>query len=236
MLSGASVKAIRQSGASSRPKSLPRGGHVARELRFSAHRLSGGVFRVKGYIVAKSKSKTAIAAPVERDWVKEVGAPAAASIVEMVAALSCDYDRLEELRAAKEEWAENVGGDDDEQNRTHEEWGKEFPDEAAELLQLEADAGECKNQDDARQRIEEDPLSIQVRSDWHNIGEDSEDAEFEILLTTGGPAVRIVGELDDGEVLRPRLEVQDWGKPWTEYFAIERDTLETYCGVFCFEH
>jgi hypothetical protein len=39
---------------------------------------------------------------------------------------------------------------------------------------------------------------------------------FELLLTTGGPAVRIMGELDEcNEPTRAWLEVQDWGTPWT---------------------
>ena len=38
----------------------------------------------------------------ERDWVSEVGAPAYASIAEMVAALQCDRRRLDELRDDRE--------------------------------------------------------------------------------------------------------------------------------------
>ena len=40
--------------------------------------------------------------------------------------------------------------------------------------------------DDARLAIEEDPLSVQVRSGWHSPGEKAESEEFEILLCTGG--------------------------------------------------
>lgn len=73
-------------------------------------------------------------------------------------------------------------------------------------------------QDDARQVITEDALSVQVRSDWHNPGEDSEASEFMILLCTGGPAVRIIGELSEyKEPESARLEYQDWGTPWTSY-------------------
>lgn len=50
-----------------------------------------------------------------------------------------------------------------------------------------------------RQTMEEDPLEILVRSGWHNLNEEAEDEEFEILLCTGGPAVRIVGELNLGQ-------------------------------------
>jgi hypothetical protein len=70
----------------------------------------------------------------------------------------------------------------------------------------------------ARQRIEEGPLSVEVRSGWHTPGdEDVKAEEFCILLGTGGPAARIIGELDDyGQPTRARYQYQDWFKPWTE--------------------
>ena len=58
--------------------------------------------------------------------------------------------------------------------------------------------------------------------------------EFCILLSTGGPASRIRGELDNGEPCRAWLEVQDWGTPWTQYFDIEQDTLLAYARCFYF--
>ena len=71
-----------------------------------------------------------------------------------------------------------------------------------------------------RQRIEEDALSVQVRSGWYSPGargSDTKPAEYEILLCTGGPACRIVGDLSEyGEPETARLEVQDWFCPWTE--------------------
>jgi hypothetical protein len=74
--------------------------------------------------------------------------------------------------------------------------------------------------DEAQQRIHEDALSVQVRSDWHTPNEPggTDPAQFEILLCTGGPAVRIVGDLDQySQPERARIEHQDWGTPWTEY-------------------
>ena len=62
--------------------------------------------------------------------------------------------------------------------------------------------------------------------------------EFEILLCTGGPACRIIGDLDQhGQPDRPRLQYQDWGTPWTELVSIssdEREALQTYCQQFYF--
>lgn len=109
-------------------------------------------------------------------------------------------------------------------------------DEAEELRQLEEAAGDCDDEEQARERIEQDPLSVEIRSGWQTPGEAFEAAEFCILLCTGGPAVRIVGDLDQGRPSRPRLQYQDWGTPWTEYFpeSSKREALQTYCEQFFF--
>lgn len=185
---------------------------------------------------------------VERDWIKEVGGPAYASIVEMVDSLECDYDRLEELRNERDELT--VAMDDAVADEAHssdretekamldaraslDEWNA---DNAEELAELSSAAGECEDRESAEDRIREDPLTIRVRSGWVDIGGEMEPEEFEILLSTGGPAVRIIGELDGNrEPCRARLEVQDWFKPWSEYLPANSDVLLTYCRVFCFE-
>lgn len=75
--------------------------------------------------------------------------------------------------------------------------------------------------DEARRAIEEDALSVQVRSAWYSPGSpdaDTKPAEYSILLCTGGPACRIVGDLSEyGEPETARLEVQDWFTPWAEF-------------------
>lgn len=98
------------------------------------------------------------------------------------------------------------------------------------------------NEDEARERIQEDALSVEVRSGWTTVGEPLEPSEFRILLCTAGPAVRIVGELDEHkEPDRARIEHQDWFKPWTQLMPSEyppgfdQDTLLTYCRQFYFE-
>lgn len=95
------------------------------------------------------------------------------------------------------------------------------------------------DEDDARQTIEEDALSVQVRSGWYQPGsDDTNPQEFEILLCTGGPAVRIIGDLDRClQPDSPRIQHQDWGTPWTELVDItseEREALLTYCQQFYF--
>ncbi len=176
------------------------------------------------------------------DWVEQIGRPAYESIAEMVAALEADRDRLEELRDERDAFEmdedEDMAPDGPGYANNVEAWEGENAEDAKELKELEAAVkldGKEVDEDAARERIQEDALSVEVRSGWTSVGDPMEAEEFCILLSTGGPAVRIVGELDeDKEPHRARLEVQDWGKPWTEYFPAESDTLLTYCRCFNF--
>lgn len=78
--------------------------------------------------------------------------------------------------------------------------------------------------DAARAAIQEDALSVETRSGWHSPGEQGEDEEYCILLCTGGPAVRIIGELDQyNEPSSARLQYQDWFTPWEEYVTTGDD-------------
>lgn len=119
-------------------------------------------------------------------------------------------------------------------------WADENPEDAEELAQLERAVtveGEEMSEDDIRQRIEESPLSVEVRSGWHAPGEPGEDDEFMILLSTGGPALRIMGEFGQyHEPARAWLEYQDWGTPWTEKVTVGEDNaaLLAFCRVFYF--
>jgi hypothetical protein len=145
------------------------------------------------------------------DNLKEIGRNAYASIVALVDALECDYARLEELRDREEL-------DDDERE---------------ELAELQATAGDCADREDAERRIYEDALSVEVRSGWTPRGYTLTAEEFCILISTGGPAVRIRGELDEHLVPRRAwLEVQDWGTPWSQYFDASQETLLTYARCF----
>lgn len=97
------------------------------------------------------------------------------------------------------------------------------------------DNGLRPSEDDARQAIQEDALSVEVSSGWYTPGSDHEPEEFNILLCTGGPACRIRGELGQWkEPDRAWLEYQDWGTPWTEYFDADQDTLLAYAREFYF--
>ena len=89
-----------------------------------------------------------------------------ASVADMVAALECDFDRLQELRDARDERADETG-------KHVSEWAKHYPEDAAELAELETEAGECYSEEEARERILEDALSVEVSSGWHSPGEES---------------------------------------------------------------
>ena len=170
------------------------------------------------------------------------------SVCAYVAALEVDYDRLDELKdqmlnAFNEQQVDEDGDNAYEARDCYDplfrEWFKETTsDESDELTTLLSAANDCENQDAARDRIQEDPLSVRVRSDWYSPGASQEpDAklyEFEILLCSGGPAVRIIGELDEyGQPCRAWLEYQDWGTSWSHYPSLE-DVLLTYCHEFYF--
>jgi hypothetical protein len=87
----------------------------------------------------------------------------------------------------------------------------------------------------AREAIEEDPLSVEVRSDWYTPGsENREPGEYCILLCTGGPAVRIVGDLDNGEPSSARIEHQDWFTPWQELIVNSNDRAALLRYARCF--
>ena len=163
-------------------------------------------------------------------WVEKIGAPAYSSILAMAAAMECDYDRLVALRDERGDWEPADGG-----GAGPATWEEAEPDDAAELAQLEEDADGCEDEDAAREHIQDDPLSVEVRSGWTVTGHDMEAEDYCITLSTGGPAVRIRGELDDDrEPKSAMLQVQDWWKPWTEYTGASQDTLLTYARVLCY--
>jgi len=92
---------------------------------------------------------------------------------------------------------------------------------------------DAHNIDAATQAIHENALDVEVNYGWHapggmypTTGEFPTPERFRILLCTGGPAVRITGELNGyGEPETARLEYQDWGTPWTVYTDYDYDLL-----------
>ena len=75
-----------------------------------------------------------------------------------------------------------------------------------------------------QERIQEMPLSVSVRSGWQQRGvNDESPEEYELLMGTGGPAVRIYGRLDQyGRPRSAELQGQDWFTPW-ERTTVDQD-------------
>lgn len=97
--------------------------------------------------------------------------------------------------------------------------------------------GSSYDSDGLSQLMQENPLEVSIRSGWYHPGEKSEPFEFNILLCTGGPAVRIIGDLGDyNQPESARLEYQDWFTVWTEYPLSTEDEaiLVEYCQQFYF--
>ena len=144
------------------------------------------------------------------------------SIIAMVNALQCDYETLQDLQDIKDSLCNGESL---------------LPADSAQLDELLAEANGCIDSEDALTHILEDALSVEVRSDWAVAGEPLEASEFAILLCTGGPAVRIRGELSEhGEPARAWLEYQDWGTPWMEYHGdnAAQQCLLAYAACFLF--
>jgi len=98
--------------------------------------------------------------------------------------------------------------------------------------------GETLTAEQIQERIQEDPLSVEVRSDWHSPGsEDSTPSQYKILLSTGGPATQIIGELSEyGQPENARMQAQDWFTEWetTITSSEQDDALLVYANQFYF--
>lgn len=111
----------------------------------------------------------------------------------------------------------------------------------ARLRQAEAD-NDDKAVEEAIQAIQEDPLSVEVRTGWYSYSTaqyviEPQVEEYLILLCTGGPACKIVGNLSEtGEPETARIEYQDWGTPWIEYplTSTQEATVLEYARQFYF--
>ena len=101
-----------------------------------------------------------------------------------------------------------------------------------------------QEQEEKLEQIREDilnsALSVEFRSGWYSSLYDNvrigEPAEFKILLTWGGPALRIIGEIEENYAVNPKLQFQDWGTLWTDFETTEnqQDALNWFCNCFYF--
>ena len=86
--------------------------------------------------------------------------------------------------------------------------------------------GNTDNLNSIRQEIDEYALSATVIR------------QYEILLSTGGPATRLIGDLDEyNEPESVSLQYQDWGTPWTDYplTSAQEEALLDYARTHYFE-
>ena len=93
--------------------------------------------------------------------------------------------------------------------------------------------------EEIRESILNSALSVEFRSGWYSSPESITDLrpeEFKILLSWGGPALRIIGELDDYGPVNPKLQYQDWGTLWTDLEITEdqQKALNWFCNCFYF--
>lgn len=89
-------------------------------------------------------------------------------------------------------------------------------------------------------RMREAPLSVEVRSEWQTVGETLEPAEFRLLLSTGGPACQVIGDLSayHGGPINAKVQHQDWFRPWSDLDGVNSDqqeALEWFAGLFKYE-
>ena len=106
-------------------------------------------------------------------------------------------------------------------------WAKEIT-RMMRKLRKARDIGDDKARDEAGQEISGSPLSIEVRTGWYTPGQRylAGADEFCILLSTGGPALRIIGTLSQhDEPETARMQVQCWGIPWCDLnLSVGRET------------
>lgn len=109
---------------------------------------------------------------------------------------------------------------------------------AGEVESVVIDGDEYTDADRITDRVWESVLSAEVRDGWRNVGAKSNGAEeFRILLSTGGPACQIIGDLNDGSPENVRIQHRDWGTHWTNLATSNEENLALawFCGCFCFE-
>ena len=100
------------------------------------------------------------------------------------------------------------------------------------------EAAESEDMSDIMDRITEMPLSVCVRSGWQQPGgNDQSPEEYELLMGTGGPAVRIYGRLDEhGRPRSAELQGQNWFTP-LERTTVDQDeeVLLNFAGYFYYD-
>ena len=106
--------------------------------------------------------------------------------------------------------------------------------------EVEIDGDTFTDTGEITDRMQEGALSVEVRDGWRAPGSCSREetagpVEFLVLVSTGGPAFRIIGDLDQhGQPSDVRAEHQDWGTPWIEVELSneEQEAVDWFAGLF----
>jgi hypothetical protein len=107
--------------------------------------------------------------------------------------------------------------------------------ELLDALRKAREASDDRAIDEAYDAVYANALSVEVRSGWQAVGSELKPSEYAILLCTGGPAVRIVGELDQySEPSSARLEWQNWFTPWSAWADADESKLLQFAACFYF--
>jgi len=95
--------------------------------------------------------------------------------------------------------------------------------EMVKRLKEARESGDQQAIDEAQDLIYSNPLSVQVRTAWEDPNRlqkpdiDVQPTEYKILLCTGGPSVRIRGNLNEyGEPKNTYVEHNDWFDGWAQ--------------------
>ena len=100
------------------------------------------------------------------------------------------------------------------------------------LKDLQAATEGFESVEDAEERIQETPLSVEVRSGWGSATE-LQPEEYRIVLCCGGPHVEIRGDLNQyQEPCTAVMLMQDWGTPLTEFHEADEDVLVQFAQKF----
>jgi len=94
-----------------------------------------------------------------------------------------------------------------------------------------------EKQEEIKESILNSALSVEFRSGWTSNPNDIELEEFKILLTWGGPALRVIGQLNQyKEPENVKMQFQDWGTCWTDFEITENQqrALNWFCNCFYF--
>ena len=94
--------------------------------------------------------------------------------------------------------------------------------------------------EEIRESILNSALSVEFRNGWYSdlyhLKGVTEPIEFKILLSWGGPSLRIIGEIEENFAVNPKLQYQDWGTLWTDLEITEdqQKALNWFCNCFYF--